>query len=531
MKKFFTQSLMLMAFAAVALSANAKEIDLGEMQLDTDYEIKAFNSYIGTFTPTTDGTIIAVGTNSTVLEPYHAKLDDMEAEGNHIEVIYDNYYGDKQYHFNVTAGTTYYFYEDFAMNAATFRLTMDSGEGITLAKTTPEAGSVFSVSGGGLVSVQFNRGVHLDGTAQIIAGENKATVAVNGQNIYSMEIKEPLFAWLNNGSIKGGDKFIVRLTNVVAAEDSTMMYGEDGIVDIEYIIGEMPIQLTDTVNASGTFKSYYMPTDSTGIVTITFDGEVSSALASLSFGSTDVEGDYYYEELTPVIDGCSIKIDLTGKQRDPENMVASGLNYGNMTLNVNKVLDKTGQHAYSAGQGTIGGYSFIYDKLEVVTADVFSEFIPASGATLTQENASIEIWIADEVKLSYEGVKFACEQLQEPLVVLNYTREIDEYEETAAILTVPVPGELFTSVDEYATVTVTLNNLQSADGIDHTQDVMAEYHIGSSAIEKVLGDEVTEFTVYNTQGILILTTTQRNEVKNLPQGIYIINGEKFILTK
>ena len=79
------------------------------------------------------------------------------------------------------------------MNACTFRLSMDSGEGIQIAKCTPEEGSIFSVSGGGLVSVQFNRAVNMSHQAKVVAGEKEASVAVNGQaNIYSMEIKEIL---------------------------------------------------------------------------------------------------------------------------------------------------------------------------------------------------------------------------------------------------------------------------------------------------------------------------------------------------
>ncbi|MBR4070147.1 MAG: hypothetical protein IKK16_02985, partial [Bacteroidaceae bacterium] len=64
-----------------------------------------------------------------------------------------------------------------------------------------------------------------------------------------------------------------------------------------------------------------------------------------------------------------------------------------------------------------------------------------------------------------------------------------------------------------------------------SQDVFASYFSGNAAIDRVFGDETKEFAVYNTQGILVLHTTNRDEVKNLPQGIYIINGEKFLLTR
>ncbi|MBR2379172.1 MAG: hypothetical protein IKA91_07030 [Bacteroidaceae bacterium] len=533
MKKFITLILSVIALGSISFSANAKLVDLGQMQLDTDYQIPAdFNSYIGTFVAPATGTLIATGSNSTVLEPYHAQLDDMEAEGNHIPVNYDNYYGDKQYHFDITEGTTYYFYLDFSMNECTFRLSMDSGEGIQIAKCTPEAGSVFSASGGGLVSVQFNRAVRMDGQAKVVAGEREASVAVNGQaNIYSMEIKEILMGWLNDGTLVGGDKFVIRLTNVVAADDATQMYGTDGTAEIEYTIGSMPIKLISTENASGTFKSYYMPDDPTGLLKLTFDGDVESALASLSFGSTDVEGDYYTETLTPIIEGKTITIDLRGKTRTPDTMVASGNNYNNITISFNRVLDTTGQYAYSDQQGSIGGFSFTFDALEVVTADVLCEFTPAPNTSLDGV-AQIEIWITDEAKLSYDGVVFKYGKkgnLTEEFVVYNnlITKESDPDFEGAAILYVPVPDVV---IGDYY-IEVSLYNLTSADGLDHSQDVFASYFSGNAAIDRVFGDETKEFTVYNTQGILVLNTTNRDEVKNLPQGIYIINGEKFLLTR
>jgi hypothetical protein len=80
-------------------------------------------------------------------------------------------------------------------------------------------------------------------------------------------------------------------------------------------------------------------------------------------------------------------------------------------------------------------------------------------------------------------------------------------------------------------IKVSLNNLATADGLDHSQDVVADYYFGNAAIDKIFGEDTAEFTVYNTQGILVLYTTNRDEVKNLPQGIYIINGEKFLLTR
>lgn len=540
MKKIFTQLLMLIACVAVSFTAQARLINLGDIELDTDYNIPMdFNAYIASYTATSSGTLIASSTDTYTLLPYYQKLSDMESEGNAIHYTLDNPYGAKQYHFDVTEGTTYYFYIDFTMSSFTFRISMDAGEGLSITETTPKAGSTFSISGSGLVSVKFNRSVRLNNTAQIISGEHTATVGVNGENnIFSMEIKEPLFKWLNDGTLNGGDTFIVRLTNVTASDDASIVYGTDGTVDIEYTIGNMPIQLINSENTTGTFKSYYLSNDPTGIVTLTFDGDVASAYANLTYGSIDVEGDYYTEVLTPIIEGNTIKVDLTGKTRTPDSMVASGNNYNNVTLSISKVMDTEGQHAYSPQDGSIGGFSFTYDALEVVTAEVISEFTPASGTTIEQNLENIEIWVTDEAKLSYDGIRFAADFWDEPIIVCNFIKEADTFDATAAILTVPFPWEYIPMYTEGAeentpyTITVTLNNLQSADGIDHSADVTATYYLnGLNAVDKIFGEETSTFTVYNTKGILVMHTSNRDELQNLPKGIYIINGKKFLVTR
>lgn len=539
MKKIITQLLIVTVLTTVAFGAQARNngfgdlVDLGELVLDTDYVINDdFSDYIGSFVAPSSGTLIATSTDTYTLQPYRERLSDMESEGNAIGFVLDNPYGAKQYHFDVVEGTTYYFYIAFSMSQFTFRLTMDAGEGIELTKSTPEVGSTISISDGALISLQFNRAVNLDPTAQIIAGNSIATADINGQNnIYSLEIKQPLFDWLQDGTLKGGDKVKVRINNVTAAEDASVVYGTDGTLEIEYTVGGMPITLQSAENTSGIFKSYYLESDPTSVVTLTFDGDVASANASLSFGSPEVEGDFYNETLTPVIEGNTIKVSLANVIRTPDNMVSSGTNYGNMTLTVSRVVDTTGQFAYSDTQGSVGAFSFTFSDLEVVTADVISEFTPASGANL-DDVATIEIWITDENKLQYDGVLFTFTDDNEEridLIVANdqITKEADPYDADAAILTVPVP----TIPEGGWYVAVSLYNLTSADGYDHSDQVYAEYLAGNTAINNIFGDEVSEYTVYNTNGVLVLHTTSRDEVNNLPNGIYIINGKKFLINR
>ena len=71
MKKIFTQLFMLVACVAMSFTAQAKLVDLGEIQLDTDYQIPMdFNSYIASFTATSSGILVASSTDTYTLLPY-----------------------------------------------------------------------------------------------------------------------------------------------------------------------------------------------------------------------------------------------------------------------------------------------------------------------------------------------------------------------------------------------------------------------------------------------------------------------------
>lgn len=50
-----------------------------------------------------------------------------------------------------------------------------------------------------------------------------------------------------------------------------------------------------------------------------------------------------------------------------------------------------------------------------------------------------------------------------------------------------------------------------------------------SGIENVVAPAEEGYTVYNLQGILVLKTMDRNAVGNLPAGLYIVNGKKYII--
>lgn len=53
---------------------------------------------------------------------------------------------------------------------------------------------------------------------------------------------------------------------------------------------------------------------------------------------------------------------------------------------------------------------------------------------------------------------------------------------------------------------------------------------GTGAVDSLCGDtQSCLFYVYNLQGLLLLKTDDKDRVKKLPIGLYIVNGKKLIV--
>lgn len=50
-----------------------------------------------------------------------------------------------------------------------------------------------------------------------------------------------------------------------------------------------------------------------------------------------------------------------------------------------------------------------------------------------------------------------------------------------------------------------------------------------SGIADIVAPAEEGYTVYNLQGIRVLKTMDKNAVSNLPAGLYIVNGKKYII--
>lgn len=502
---------LLIIFVAVmaTLTANATVVDLGVLELDTDYALEDFKGYKGSFTPTKSGVLTFSSTTTDDLEPFSD-----EACTKPVGKTNNGQYGPHSYDMNVEAGVTYYFYTNFIMNShTTIRLEMPDCQEVILVGSSPAIGGVYNVSSGGQMSFDFNKAVTFtNATITIGSQTQKIGFQVSNSSIFSNDVKTVVWNALTAGTLKEGDEFTITINGIALVANSSVLYDGTGTLVASFKVGKMPITLVSTEHTTGNFLSYYTTTNEEGIVRLHFSGNVGDSKlgAVLRFGNIDEDtsGEYYVEYLTPTIgeDGKTIEVNLQGKRRRAIDMVSSGTDYEEIVLGITGVTDEDGNYAYASGSGSVGSYWFKYTFKEV-TANIVAEFTPSNGSDLNKYN-NVEIWITDENKLSYDGVTFTYPDgaWRKTYEISNseISKEQDSDDATAKILTFAIPADVKTAQN----VELTFTNLQCADGTDYSNILRAKYNafvitrtnpVANSTIEKLTaGQEIKVYTNRDT---------------------------------
>ncbi len=428
-------------------------------------------------------------------------------------------------------GTIYYVYSDFPMNSGSVKVTYGGGTPLELGKVIPAAGSVLSAAECN-IGFEFTKAVRFSACTMIV-GDYKAEIEAHSVDRFvSIEPKDQLMEAYRNGTLKKGDEVLFVLKGVTTLDGATSL----GDVPVSYVAAAKPVVLSSSVNTpeSGfTAIKSWMPLNSNeGLVKLSFDGALNKeakVVATLSYGNSESEdpGEYYQENLVVDFEGDStLVVDLRGKLRTPQSMVASGTNYGTMLLTVRGIEDADGYYTYAAGQGTSGAFFFDY-VYEVVNYSLFTEFTPASGSSI-DDVKSIELWMQEVGgKLSYEGVDFEYTFEGETKVVsvaaANILSEVDPEDETALCLTIPVPTF---SRDADTQVKLTFKNVATPDGMDYSADLTAVYttkgFTDPSGINGVTMDAKSA-AIFTLEGKRI----QSSQVKN--NTIYVVAGKKILI--
>ena len=490
--------MMLTLMVCSAFSVSAQDVDLGAMTLNTVYDCPVFKSVKGSFTPETDGVYkinysssdrFGIFTDAEMTIPYEnggdwayysETVEGMKSMG------YETW--------NFVGGTTYYlgggFGEGlFIMNSNAQLVITTSSSEISLNSVTPAEGSTISTGGTAQIDVAFNCSVLVESatisaggqTETLIHSETDASQVRTYGNTVSILLKDLLQSWYDSGAISGGEVLTVTLNGIRNMSATDVVYGENGSLTLNYIVGEQPAVLVSSINTPdqmSSLKSFYFDDDAAGTISLTFSRRLLNDANDMPFatwgiGNKESEtGDYYEERLPITVDGNSVIINLQGKLRD---LAAMGLSaqYTDVQIDIKNVKTADGDYVYTEGSGSLGSFNYLY-KMEYIVCDIVAEFAPSKGTIKAGDN--LEIWIMGESNLRYDGVAFTYGE--NTTIVKDFEKIQDPDDSKASILNVTVPKLVDAQGSEIATETsvqVTLSNVKAADGYDHSTDVKATY--------------------------------------------------------
>ena len=490
--------MMLTLMVCSAFSVSAQDVDLGAMTLNTVYDCPVFKSVKGSFTPETDGVYkinysssdrFGIFTDAEMTIPYEnggdwayysETIEGMKSMG------YETW--------NFVGGTTYYlgggFGEGlFIMNSNAQLVITTSSSEISLNSVTPAEGSTISTGGTAQIDVAFNCSVLVESatisaggqTETLIHSETDASQVRTYGNTVSILLKDLLQSWYDSGAISGGEALTVTLNGIRNMSATDVVYGENGSLTLNYIVGEQPAVLVSSINTPdqmSSLKSFYFDDDAAGTISLTFSRRLLNDANDMPFatwgiGNKESEtGDYYEERLPITVDGNSVIINLQGKLRD---LAAMGLStqYTDVQIDIKNVKTADGDYVYTEGSGSLGSFNYLY-KMEYIVCDIVAEFAPSKGTIKAGDN--LEIWIMGESNLRYDGVAFTYGE--NTTIVKDFEKIQDPDDSKASILNVTVPKLVDAQGSEIATETsvqVTLSNVKAADGYDHSTDVKATY--------------------------------------------------------
>lgn len=548
MKHFYKLLTCIAAFFLLGTMSSLAEINLGEVELGKTYSLTSNEYYYATLTPKEDGYMQVYSTSSATLRAFKtwegsAQATMALAENNYVQnklLTSKENYG-YNYEIAVKKGVTYYLC-CYTLATSKFDVTVKmEPKKLEYLGSSFTTRAEFSPTSTSSVSFQFNRSV-VCSSAAIIYGDNQRESVPSRSSSYactvSADLKNTLVSLASNGKIKAGDEFTVEVKNVtenpedVAEGVEPLVYGD---VRLKLKMGNLPAMLESAtldgvpVTSSTKFLTYYA--EGKGKLVLTFTKEMSDEYgsATLRFGDFDKQdaGGYYQEEdgkgFTMTIKGKQVILDFSGKNRRISDMVSSTESdnedaYTKINIEIAQLRSIDGIKPYSTS--TSGKFNYSFD-LEVPMVNVSSEFTPANGASIKDED-EIEIWITDAEQIKFDGVNFKyVDDNNEPQVitVTEYTWEPDE--DGAYILTVKIPEEVKTKNN----VTVCLDNIFCADGKDYSNIIAAIYNKVADGISNITVETNKNMKVYNLNGQLV----SKGKSLSGQKGIYVVNGKKVIL--
>ncbi|MDE6428459.1 MAG: hypothetical protein K2K59_05850, partial [Muribaculaceae bacterium] len=369
--------------------------------------------------------------------------------------------GKQAYQFSVKAGETYYFYENFIINAGVFMFELNPEAKLVSSK--PEIGITYDPAAYSYIEYTFNQNLNI-GKVTISIKDLSADVDLykNGSTI-SVDVNPILRQWYNEDKISAGLPLQIHL------KDVTDGFGHE-INDLtyEYLTANKPVEMKNA-ELPVLLRSWYDEGEDAPKAIFTFTGPMAEN-PSIELCYAPVELGYEYREtMDAKVEGNTITVDFGGKRRTSAEMSTSGRQDANIFLLLQGLKDASGQMVWSDAQGTIGSYMYEIPFAEIPRLNITSEFTPSLGGSL--ENAKVvKIYFTCADHLTYSGVAFSSGD--EKVIVGKDEITVDQISDSEVELTVPIPAGWNTKKD----VIISLDGLTADDGYDHSSDISAKFN-------------------------------------------------------
>lgn len=447
-----------------------------------EYLIPSFQTSSGYYTAPQAGRVQIVGAQDFV--PYY----DINHTQNIITNNLDNT-GHMKW-FEVEEGETVYFYTSFAMNQNTFVLYQDgiSEKPLEVSTIQPKLDEPVNFNSYPAMTVGFNQEIKLaKNTATIsftdrLTGEtcNLSTRASAAGQMLTVTMYSSLKPYMESGAIQLGDEFRIIIEGLTTTTGQPYADADaDGNAVFTYLCGVLPVVAIQQY-CPEPFLSYWAEGAPEGILTMEFDAPLmddGKTYVELGWGNSEGEaGEYYAEIITCDIDGNKLSADFTGKLRTPATMTPAFPNafYSSMSIKLNNVRDASGMPVASPGQGTIGSYSFASTYTLLDRSTVIADFAPSNGALLSSVDR-VNVWLSGLSAITFDGFTLTVtdkdDNVSTLLIPLKDVDVIDQMDNEAEY-EFALPADVRANAKR---VEITLTNVVSLDGYDHTNDVRCIY--------------------------------------------------------
>ena len=485
------RNILLVLLSFIGLSAHAEWIPV---DLDKLYdEPNIWNNQTDfLFTPTESG-VLTIWSQDAVMHVYAALNTDGSdvdyetqiSSFGYASYTYEGISFSKRTTSNVEAGKKYYIVGGTGFGKALrFMLTMQTGvEELKLVSCSQPIGEMYNITDerDGQLELEFNLPATADDWATLQINEHRTDqietrVDVNSGKLI-FELKDSLYSWMQKDYYQPGDKMTLTITGLCAKTDNSIRYGTDGTLTLEWTVPGKPHYLL-SIEGANPFKSYWIPGDKEGFVTLTFDhplmtkedGQTAGVL--LRMGSADLGDAYegYLDKEKITVDGCRLLLDFTGVRRTYEDLGLK-IKWGGINLKVFNILMEDGTSSFNESSGNFGSADFSREFVEI-KSDIATEFTPASESTLTEK--FFKVYFSEKDAFRFDGVELYFQTMDDEKRMVEVTEGITSVEEgeNGIEYTIPVPDEVFAGKN----IRVRFMNVVSSDGFNH--DFRVKYNPG-----------------------------------------------------